>query len=141
MPINETDLRILNQDFPDTFKTIPDYLSQNKTYQEQVLPPEIGEPIQEEEETKVALIEKAKKRILEAQQSISGIKKIIEQKYGEGLSVELTPEDNEVQAAMYNIFQVEDASEITFEQYKQALERFNNLSENFQQEAIDENFK
>jgi len=141
MSINETDLRILNQDFPDTFKTIPDYLSQNKTYQEQVLPPEIGEPIQEEEETKVALIEKAKKRILEAQQSISGIKKIIEQKYGEGLSVELTPEDNEVQAAMYNIFQVEDASEITFEQYKQALERFNNLSENFQQEAIDENFK
>jgi len=141
MPINETDLRILNQDFPDTFKTIPDYLSQNKTYQEQVLPPEIGEPVQEEEETKVALIEKAKKRILEAQQSISGIKKIIEQKYGEGLSVELTPEDNEVQAAMYNIFQVEDASEITFEQYKQALERFNNLSENFQQEAIDENFK
>jgi len=141
MSINETDLRILNQDFPDTFKTIPDYLSQNKTYQEQVLPPEIGEPVQEEEETKVALIEKAKKRILEAQQSISGIKKIIEQKYGEGLSVELTPEDNEVQAAMYNIFQVEDASEITFEQYKQALERFNNLSENFQQEAIDENFK
>lgn len=141
MPINETDLRILNQDFPDTFKTIPDYLSQNKTYQEQVLPPEIGEPVQEEEETKAALIEKAKKRILEAQQSISGIKKIIEQKYGEGLSVELTPEDNEVQAAMYNIFQVEDASEITFEQYKQALERFNNLSENFQQEAIDENFK
>ena len=141
MPINETDLRILNQDFPDTFKTIPDYLSQNKTYQEQVLPPEIGEPVQEEEETKVALIEKAKKRILEAQQSISGIKKIIEQKYGEGLSVELTPEDNEVQVAMYNIFQVEDASEITFEQYKQALERFNNLSENFQQEAIDENFK
>ena len=141
MSISETDLRILNQDFPDTFKTIPDYLSQNKTYQEQVLPPEIGEPVQEEEETKVALIEKAKKRILEAQQSISGIKKIIEQKYGEGLSVELTPEDNEVQAAMYNIFQVEDASEITFEQYKQALERFNNLSENFQQEAIDENFK
>lgn len=141
MSINETDLGILNQEFPDNFKIIPDYLSRNKNYQENILPPEIGEPTKEEEEEKVALINKAKKKIQEAQYSISGIKKIIEQKYGDGLAVEVGSDDKDLQSAMFNVFKVKDAKEITFEQYKEALQRFNALSEDFQQAAIDENFK
>lgn len=82
------------------------------------------------------LLKRTKEQLLQAIYAISGAKKIVEQLYKDKSTMPVEENERDLKAALKRVFGVE-ASEITFDMYKEVLVKKKEIAEAIQKEVIN----
>jgi hypothetical protein len=129
---------ILGLQFPEKPEDREDYLL---TMQSVIESQEFLEEMQREQNREThPLVTEAKKQLRTAINAASGMRKIIEQLHSHNATVKIASHEKNVKRAIKRVYKT-GADEITFEMYKQAIERTREIADEIRKGIIDEQAK
>lgn len=133
--LDRRDQEILNLKFPTEPEQEDEYLL---SIQSMLEDPAVLEELKREQMAEPhPLLVEAKRQIKTAINAASGMQKVIDQLHGPGADVKIASSEKEVKRALRRTFKT-NKNEITFQMYKEAIQRMRLIADKIKEAVIDE---
>lgn len=135
MTLDARDREVLDLDFPEEEAKDDSYILSLRTLLE--TPEFIKELEDQQNRERPPQVEEAKRQVKRAIDAASGLQKVIEQVHSKNANVTIGGHEKDVRRAIKRVFG-SSSDKITFQMYKQAIEKLRDISTTIKDAVIDE---